>query len=181
MIRFRRNNLFKFLIIVCFSFLGLKSLLRNDNQSLYKNKYPPISAKMHKNLEKISKIDLKIYESLYILDLSIARLNKLFSILMSKEKLYESLIKKLELISFTDFLHDKKNSLLYKNYQIESDFFLHSNDKSIKVNENFIKYLYNKTHTYSFDHPRKNILKSKINVNTLLFLYFFILLKNYIP
>lgn len=171
MIRFRRNNLFKFLTIACFSFFGFKLLLTNDNQSYYKKKYPQVQSKIQNNFEKLNEIDLKIYENLYILDLSIDRLNKLFSILMQKENKYESLIKNLELISFKEYLNDKKNSLLYKNYQIESEFFLHSTDQSIKANENFIKFLYNKTHTYSFDHPRKNVSKSKIKVNYIILLF----------
>lgn len=159
MIRIRRNNLLKLFAIVFFSFLGFKYILKHDRhinslkQNLELNRY-----------EKLSEIDVKLYEKLYIQDISFNRLNRLFSILMQKENKYESVIKYLKLISFSEFLSDKENSVLFKKYPVESEFFLNSNDKSIGANENFIKYLYNKTQTHSFNHPRKNVLKSKINV-----------------
>ncbi|RMZ94245.1 hypothetical protein BpHYR1_015836, partial [Brachionus plicatilis] len=158
MIRFRRNNLFKFLFIVCFSFLGFKLILRNDHQNYSKNNFAKL-----KRYEKLSELNLRMSDTRYILDLSIHRLNRLFSILMQKEKKYESVIKHVELISFSDFLSSKENSILFKNYPVESEFFLTtSNDGSIKANENFVKYLYNKTKTHSFDRPRNDVLKSKI-------------------
>ncbi|CAF0887758.1 unnamed protein product [Brachionus calyciflorus] len=117
------------------------------------------------DLTEFDKIDILFIKNNYIHDLSTKRLNKLFKILQEKEEKFKIIFESLNLISFTDYKLEKYNNVLSKNYQVESNNFLLKNDSNFMINEKFIKYLYHKTHNYSFDNPRNSVLKRNITVN----------------
>ena len=94
-------------------------------------------------------------ETKYIFPIEANRINKLFRILIDKEKDYVTVLDKLELPSFQKI----KNNEKIKNFEYND--YLKVINNNLVATDKFVSYLNNLSDIHSFN-PRKNVLRSKI-------------------
>ena len=107
------------------------------------------------------------------------RLNRLFDIISEREIYIEHTLRQLEILVFQDLINDNQQALptSFKGYKREIKDFLQVLDKKIRVTSKFLEYLNSQSDFHSFQNPRKNILKRKINDVGILFIFY--LIKNF--
>jgi hypothetical protein len=105
------------------------------------------------------------------------RLNRLFDIILEKEKKIEHTLRQLEILVFQDLINENQQALpsSFKSYNREIKDFLQVFDKKIRVTSKFLEYLNSQSDFHSFQNPRKNILKRKINNVGILFIFYLLL------
>jgi len=138
-------------------------------------------------LTKVDKISIfsngtigKTNSNSYIFNMtSPHRLNRLFDIILEREKYIEHTLRQLEILVFQDLINDNHQALpsSFKGYNREIKDFLQVLDKKIRVTSKFLEYLNSQSDFHSFQNPRKNILKRKIIDVGILFIYILIFLK----
>ena len=94
-------------------------------------------------------------ETKYIFPIEANRINKLFRILIDKEKDYVTVLDKLELPSFQKI----KNNEKIKNFKY--NYYSKVINNNVVASDKFLNYLNNLSDIYSFN-PRKNVLRLKI-------------------
>lgn len=165
MLRFRRINLIKALVFL-FSFAFLinifwqskaRNRLTNDNEEIRLDKLEikPIE-------EEKPRLENYSDKSKYIQEISKERIHRLFDILHHKELNYSPILESLNLALFNSFIEKKSSVEAFKYFKQEVNDFLTVFDNRVRVTDNFIRYLYNKSDEYSFRTPRINVLKAKI-------------------
>lgn len=97
----------------------------------------------------------------YIMEVSAQRINRLFDILLEKEKQYNSVMKDLGLILFENLINEKGDSTLGK-FPNEVKKFLKITNNRVRVNNKFIRFLHNISYFYTFKQPRIEIKKFKV-------------------
>ena len=98
----------------------------------------------------------------YILKISKERINKLFKKLHEKEKVYTTVLDKLDLLSF-DKLKEKNDQNYFSHFKDEINDYLKINGDSVEVTDSFIEYLYKKSDQHTFKTPRNHVNQAKIS------------------
>lgn len=94
----------------------------------------------------------------YLNKLTSQRIERLFKVLLDKEKDFAELMNHLGLIMFENLINGKQDSA-FKGYEKDRDLFLKVSDNRVKVTTSFMNYLSNLSEFYSFKHPRTLIKK----------------------
>lgn len=95
----------------------------------------------------------------YLVELTSLRIERLFKILLEKEKNFTELMNRLGLVMFENLVDDKQDSS-FKGYENERDLFLKVVDNRVRVTNSFMNYLFNLSEFYSFKNPRNHIKRS---------------------
>ena len=171
--KFRLYGFISILFLFCFLFLYN---LKNNNTSNKKEESKEIRSiiitgdSFQKN--EITK-NVKKIKNDYIFPIEANRINKLFRILINKEKDYITVLDKLELPSFQKI----KNNEKIKNFEYND--YLKVINNNLVATDKFVSYLNNLSDIHSFN-PRKNVLRSKILDVRLLISILFKIIINYL-
>lgn len=110
-------------------------------------------------------------DTLYMLPVNQARLNTLFKLIQSKESSYHPILKKLNLISFSDLLItntgnqfnlEKLEDKVYSEFPSEINTYFRNDNGQLVGNEKFIEELNILSYYYSFLHKRSAVIPSPI-------------------
>jgi hypothetical protein len=171
--KFRLYGFISILFLFCFLFLYN---LKNNNTSNKKEENKEIRSiiitddSFQKN--EITK-NVKKIKNDYIFPIEANRINKLFRILIDKEKDYVTILDKLELPSFQKIIKNEKiNNFEYNDY-------LKVINTNLVATDKFVSFLNNLSDIHSFN-PRKNVLRSKILDVGLLISILFRIIINYL-
>lgn len=95
----------------------------------------------------------------YLIKLTSLRIERLFKILLEKEKNFTELMNHLGLVMFENLIDGKQDSA-FKGYENDRDLFLKVVDNRVRVTNSFMNYLFNLSEFYSFKNPRNHIKRS---------------------
>jgi hypothetical protein len=103
------------------------------------------------------------YETKYALKINTARLNRLFDILLEKERVFEEIFQDLSVISFRKLVDGRADSdETLSKFNQERERFLQVDNGKVTATEDFISYLKEMSNKHSFVNPRNYVTKSKI-------------------
>ena len=95
----------------------------------------------------------------YLVEITSLRIERLFKILLEKEKNFTEFMNHLGLVMFENLVDGKQDSA-FKGYENDRDLFLKVVDNRVRVTNSFMNYLFNLSEFYSFKNPRNHIKRS---------------------
>ncbi len=104
------------------------------------------------------------FETRYANNVTVERLNRLFDILLEREKVYGHVLDELHVASFQQLIDGDFNSdKALAEFKDEQENFLKIENGKVTAAEKFIEFLIAKSDFYSFDSPRDFVFKAKID------------------
>ena len=114
-----------------------------------------------RSLAKIDNFSHSFTKNEYSLELSTQRINKLFDILLEKEKKFLPVLTKLNVLIFDNLINGNKQAFDVEFNQEKKEYLKIVNSK-VEITDKFIEYLYSISNKHSLFEPRKNISKFKL-------------------
>jgi hypothetical protein len=142
-----------------------------EHEEKINNEKLEISSELVKiqGLEQVNQIDFSnnannfMPEIKFIQPINTQRLNKLFDIMLEKEKGLEVIFKSLNLFVFRDMIENKTSSDAYKEFGYELNNYLKVEQGKVRVTQSFVEFLNEISKKYSFDNPRNNVEKKRLS------------------
>jgi hypothetical protein len=101
--------------------------------------------------------------SKYALDVTPERINRLFDILYQKERVYSEIFDELEVASFQKLIDGQGDAdKALTKFKLEREKLLKVEAGKVRATEKFLDYLHEKSDLYTFDSPRDEVVKAKV-------------------
>ena len=107
----------------------------------------------------------------YMQEITAERLNRLFDIIMEKEKVYGPILKGLGVASFQDLVDGKPVPALDR-FAGQRDEFLAVENGRVRATDKLIAYLLRQSEKHSFESPREFVEKARVEKVSLFFFFF---------
>jgi hypothetical protein len=99
----------------------------------------------------------------YALDISLTRMNRLFDILYEKEQIYKEILDDLQVASFKKMVDPKEGAdKVMADFTGEKDKYLRIDGGKVRATQQLIDDLHDKSKMHTFEKPRDNVAKAKV-------------------